>query len=98
MKPNPKTEDLTQDQRIAVERVAEFVVRFGMTIPAIMTLESMRPLSVVGAQFMHVLSPSVSVFLPPNQWEALAKMLEKRGGIDHLLDAIESADSQRGNA
>ncbi|HIA02098.1 MAG TPA: hypothetical protein EYN66_09335 [Myxococcales bacterium] len=97
MTPNPKTDDLTPDQRIALERVAGFVVRFGMTIPAIMALESMRPLSVVGAQFMYVLSPSVSVFLPTNQWEALAMLLEKRGGLDHLLDAIESAEAQRVN-
>jgi hypothetical protein len=77
------------EQTEAVERVAQFLVRFGMAMPAVLALESMRPLSVVGSQFMHVLSPSVTAFLPSGQWDALASLLEEREGLDRLIERIE---------
>ena len=41
---------VSEEAAAAVDRVARFVVRFGLTIPAILALESMRPLSFVGSQ------------------------------------------------
>lgn len=88
-------EALPEDQAAAVDAVARFVVRFGMTVPAILAVESLRPLSFVGSQFMHMLSPSVGVFLPPEHWAALAKLLEQRRGVDVLLERIEQLDEER---
>ena len=72
---------VTTAQAAAVNRVADFVVRFHLTLPAILTLESIRPLSYAGSQFMHVLSPSVTTFLNSDDWDQLA----------HLLEASEEA-------
>ena len=88
----PKTDT---EQKEAVERVAQFLVRFGMSMPAVLALESMRPLSVVGSQFMHVLSPSVAAFLPPTQWDALASLLEEREGLDLLISRIEQLEGEQ---
>ena len=55
---NVKNVDVSDAQRAAVERVARFVVRFGLAVPAILALESVRPLSFVGSQFMYLLSPA----------------------------------------
>ena len=88
-------DELPADQAAAVDAVARFVVRFGMTVPAILAVESLRPLSFVGSQFMHMLSPSVGVFLPPEHWAALAKLLEQRQGVDVLLERIEQLDEER---
>ncbi len=82
--------DITERQRAAVDAVARAVVRFSMTVPTVMTLESMRPLSYVGSQWMHLLSPIVTSFLPTGGWEALAELLEHREGLDVLLEAIEA--------
>ncbi|NOY28098.1 MAG: hypothetical protein GXP62_19710 [Oligoflexia bacterium] len=73
--------------------MARFVVRFGMTVPAILAIEGMRPLSFVGSQFMHVLTPSIAAFLSPADWAALATLLEDREGLDILLRHIETIDA-----
>ena len=81
-------------QKQAVDKVAQFIVRFGLTLPAIVTLESLRPLSFVGSQFMHILSPSISAFLSPHLWNEMAKLLEEREGIDYVISTIETLDAQ----
>ena len=81
---------VTEVQADAVARVVQFIDRFGMHVPAILTLESMRPLSFVGSQFMHLLTPSIGVFLTVTQWEAMAALLEERDGVEYLIRQIEA--------
>ena len=85
----------TPEQAAVVDRIARFIVRFGMTVPAILAIEGMRPLSFVGSQFMHMLTPSIGTFLTNNEWEHLARLLEHRGGIDVVLRRIEVLDEAR---
>ena len=82
----------TELQQAVVERIARQVVRFGMVVPAILALESVRPLSYVGSQFMHMLTPSLGAALNAQDWQELAELLEHREGLEVLLRAIEDAD------
>ena len=86
---------ITPLQEASVDKVADFLVRFGMTTPALFTLETMRPLSYVGSQFMHILTPAVSTFLTSEAWNEMADLLEDRRGMDYVLKRIESADRER---
>ena len=86
--------DLTEEEHTAMDRVARFIVRFDLTVPAILWLESLRPLAYSGSQFMYLLSPALSAFLPINQWNALASVLEERGGIETLIAHIEAVDQE----
>lgn len=85
---------VSEEAAAAVDRVARFVVRFGLTVPAILALESMRPLSFVGSQFMHVLSPSVTAVLSAREWDAMAVLLEDRRGLDYLIEHIEKLNKE----
>ena len=85
----------TEEQVRAVDRLGRLIVRFGMTVPAILALESLRPLSFVGSQFMHILSPSITAMLTLPEWDALAGLLERRAGLDYLLERIEALDAAR---
>jgi hypothetical protein len=80
---------LTELQDRAVERVAALTVRFGMTAPTILFLESVRPMSFVGSQAMLVLSPFVNVLASRAEWDALQTLLEDRRGIEVLIARIE---------
>jgi len=91
----PSEIEVTRAQSEAVDKVARFLVRFGLTVPAILTLEGLRPLSFVGSQFMHLLTPSIGVFLSVSDWEELAHLLEDRRGLDYFLDRLESLDRAR---
>ena len=88
-------EPMDDTTKKAVDDTCSFIVRFGMTTPAILAVESMRPLSFVGSQMMHVLSPSIAAFLSPVSWDALAKLLEKREGLDYFLERLEAIDAER---
>ncbi|MCP4872276.1 MAG: hypothetical protein GY898_26535 [Proteobacteria bacterium] len=86
---------VTPEQAAAVDKVGKFIVRFGMTVPAILALESVRPLSYVGSQFMHLLSPSIGAFLTVPEWDAMAHLLEDRRGFEYVLRRIEALDAGR---
>jgi hypothetical protein len=93
----PSTEplEITPLQEASVTKVTDFLVRFGMTTPALFTLETMRPLSYVGSQFMHILTPAVSTFLTSEAWNEMADLLEDRRGMEYVLNRIEKADRER---
>ncbi len=85
---------VTEQQTAAADRVAAFIRRHGLVTPAVLYLESMRPLSFVGSQFMHVMSPAITTFLSTSDWDALAKLLEDRRGLEYLLTRIERPQEQ----
>ena len=85
---------VTEQQTAAADRVAAFIRRHGLVTPAVLYLESMRPLSFVGSQFMHVMSPAITTFLSTSDWDALAKLLEDRRGLEYLLTRIERPPEQ----
>ncbi len=86
---------VSPEQEAAVDKVGRFIVRFGLTVPAILALESVRPLSYVGSQFMHVLSPSIGAFLTFPEWDSLAHLLEDRRGLEYVITRIEELDRER---
>lgn len=88
---------VTEQQTAAADRVAAFIQRHGLVTPAVLYLESMRPLSFVGSQFMHVMSPAITTFLSTSDWDALAKLLEDRRGLEYLLTRIERTPEQVAN-
>ena len=96
--PSPKPLNVTDQQQVAVERIVRLISRFGLTTPAILFLESMRPLSFVGSQFMHVMSPAVTTLLPVAEWDHLAELLEDRRGMDYVISQIEAYQPSEGRS
>ena len=88
----------TPEQQPVVDRLCEEVVRRHMAGPAIVMLETLRPLNFVGAQALHFLSPFVSALVDSNAHKHLAAFLEHRGSIDYLCDRIEELDAGRESA
>ena len=83
------------DQEI-LERIAEWTVERRLTAPAIIFLESHRPLSFVGSQAMIAASPIVHFFEPffqmlmgagydHSMFDRFATMLEEKREVPELL-------------
>ncbi len=72
-----------------LRKLADFVVRRNMSVPAIMFLESVRPLNFVGSQAMVFFKPIISRFFTSAEYDKLATILEKREVIDLLIKEIE---------
>ena len=77
------------DQLLA--EVALAVKRKGLETPAVLWLESLRPLSFLGAQAMHFLTPFVQAFMPADRFRRLASVLEERANLERLVRLVEVA-------
>ncbi|HET9887386.1 MAG TPA: hypothetical protein VFR10_07730 [bacterium] len=83
-----------EDERL-LDRIAQGVVRWEMTVPAIFLLESSKPLNFVGSQFLHFLSPIIHTLVDAKELDRFAVMLEKRDTVEELIVRIERADQER---
>ena len=82
----------TPEEAVLVERIAQEIVKRRMSQPALLFLESSRPLAGVGAATMHFLQPFVSVVIPPTTWSTLATFLERSGSVEYLCLRIEALE------
>ncbi|MBU0741579.1 hypothetical protein KKG45_03380 [bacterium] len=61
----------------------------GLASAAILWLASLRPLSFLGSQVLHVAAPVLDVVVPGESASRLARILEKRANLDLLLACLE---------
>jgi hypothetical protein len=72
-----------------LERVAARVVELRLDVPAVLTLESVRPLSFVAGQAMLFFQPMVQALLRFDDYRRFAALLERRETLDLLTSLIE---------
>ena len=82
--------DTAADARL-LDQVARELVARRLTTPAILFLESVKPMNFVGSQFLHFLDPIVRIFLTLPEYGRFADLLEKRDTLDQLIEHIEAA-------
>jgi phenylacetate-coenzyme A ligase PaaK-like adenylate-forming protein len=63
-----------------------------MTVPAILLLESVKPLSFIGSQVLYFFEPMVRALFTIPEYERFAAMMERRDNIEALLVRIEVRD------
>lgn len=80
--------------RELIEKVARAVVARGMAVPAILVLESSKPLSFLGSQALHFLEPFVRALMDGATFTLFAKALEDRENVERLLVRIEALDEE----
>lgn len=88
--PPQPTPDADADARL-LDRVARELVSRRLTTPAILFLESVKPMNYVGSQFLHFLDPIVRIFLTVPEYGHFADLLEKRDTLEQLIEHIEAA-------
>jgi hypothetical protein len=72
-----------------LDRVAGRVVELRLEVPAILTLESIRPLAFVAGQSLVFFQPLVQAFLRVRDYERFAALVERREALDELAARIE---------
>ena len=73
-----------------LERVADAVVKRGMTAPATVFLESLGPMNFLGSQALYFLSPIVEWAFHAKEVEQVARLLERRDTISRLITIIDT--------
>ena len=88
-------ERLCPEKQALISKLARLIVKREMSVPAILFLESVKPLSLVGSQLMHFLAPLVQCFFDFRSYELLAEMMEDRANVERLVDEIERQEEER---
>lgn len=84
----------TERQRIIVEKLAVWVVNHRLTLPAVMTLESVTPLNYLGSQTMVFFHPFVSAFLNTGDYKEFQEMLEYRKSLGYMIQVLETREEE----
>ena len=82
--------NLTPEQDALLDEIAAGIRRRELVAPALLLLESVRPLNFVASQLMHGLGPMVSLFVSPARWTQFAEALEERETLGVLMSKIEA--------
>jgi hypothetical protein len=85
----------TAGQRAIIDRLCGHVVARGLTTPALVFLESVRPLNYVSSQTLQFFSPILSVIADRKAVDELAAFLEHRGSVEFLCKRIEELEEER---
>jgi len=90
----PEEEALSEQEQQILFKLADFIVRKGMTVPAILTLETVKPLNYIGSQAMVFFEPFVqAVIRDVSGYNTFRRMMEKRDNIERLLQKVEELDA-----
>ncbi|MFO7896915.1 MAG: hypothetical protein R6U84_08285 [Candidatus Cloacimonadales bacterium] len=77
-----------------IDKISRFIVEKRMAAPAIMTIESLRPLHNIGSQLMHFLAPFAEVFVDSREYQEFAALLEHDKYISMLVKRIDELDDE----
>ncbi|MGA1195370.1 MAG: hypothetical protein ACO36I_02590 [Candidatus Latescibacterota bacterium] len=92
---SPPEQAITEDDEILAKRVATFIVGRKLSAPAIMLLETGRPLNYISSQFLVFLSPFISIIFSNNQeFDRFTQFIEKRDSISCIIKHIEKLEDQ----
>ena len=77
-----------------VEKISRYIVKKRMAAPALMTIESLRPLNFIGSQLLYFLAPFAEVIFNAKEYQEFAALLEKDEYIKLMLKRIDELDEE----
>ncbi|OGF97608.1 MAG: hypothetical protein A2Z06_01630 [Candidatus Glassbacteria bacterium RBG_16_58_8] len=89
----PGLSEPTDAQREVVDRICREIVGRGLSTPALIFLESFRPLNYIGSQVMHFFQPIVTAVLQGDGYRHFTEFLERRGSVDYFYRRIEELEA-----
>ncbi|MGI5843996.1 MAG: hypothetical protein ACOX9B_07470 [Candidatus Xenobium sp.] len=93
--PEPLAPEQEERLEALIQRVAGEVVRRHLASPALVLLETGKPLSLLGNQTLVFLEPMVRAFLSVPDYDLLLKLLENRSRVERLMEVIEEQEEAR---
>ena len=87
-------ETLSPKQEEILDKISKKVVQWKMAVPAIMFLESVKPLSYLGSQVMVFFEPFVHALFNFPEYSEFQQMMERRENVERLLQRIEKFDAE----
>ncbi|TMQ70182.1 MAG: hypothetical protein E6K80_09325 [Candidatus Eisenbacteria bacterium] len=90
------SEPLAPEELALIERLAGRVVELRLEVPAVLTLEMGKPLSLLAGQAMTFFEPLVQTVFSFADYRRVAALVERRDVVETLIQTIErKADEAR---
>jgi len=80
---------LSAEDRALLERVAGRIVELRLEVPAILAIESSRPLSLLASQAMIFFEPIVQALFRMPDYRRFSRLVESREALEMLTTLIE---------
>ena len=77
-----------------MEKVAVFFASRRLGAPALLFMESVRPLTFLGSQLMYMLAPFINVIFTGKEFEEFACVMSERENIVYLINRIDELDEE----
>jgi ASC-1-like (ASCH) protein len=91
---DPNHRPLPEEEQLVLDKIARKTVQWGagMTVVAIMTLESMKPANFIMSQVLVFFEPIIQSVFTIKDYDTFRSALEKRETIEILIQKIEEYD------
>ncbi|MBI5881538.1 MAG: hypothetical protein HZB91_00305 [Elusimicrobia bacterium] len=80
---------LSKEEEVWLDSIADKIVKRGLAQPAILFLETTKPVHFITGQAARFVDPIFSIVVPGNGIERFAELLEKRPAAERLIQALE---------
>ncbi|MBC8527681.1 MAG: hypothetical protein ISS28_00765 [Candidatus Cloacimonetes bacterium] len=77
-----------------MDKAARFIAERRMGSPALMFIESVRPLHFIASQFLYMIAPFAELIFNPQEYQKFACAIEKDENIKFLLEKLDEYDSE----
>jgi hypothetical protein len=88
-------EPIAEADRVMLEKLARRVVELRLETPALLTLETARPLSLLAGQAMLFFEPFAQALFHLPEYRRVAALVERREALEELARRIEQATDDR---
>ena len=88
--------EVTEERKkFLIGKIAQKVIDYRLAPVAIIFLESSKPISFLGNQFLIFMQPFYRALFSYREYEEIAAMLEDRNNIEALICEIERLEEER---
>jgi hypothetical protein len=81
-----------EESQELLDKAARFLAERRMGSPAIMFIESVRPLHFLASQFLYAIAPFAELIFSATEYQKFACSLEKEENVAYLLEQIDRYD------
>ncbi len=86
---------LSEEDKSAITYLAELICKRRLEVPAIMALESLRPMNFLASQVMVMLQPFVGMLTDDAFFVSCQTAFEKRDSVGFLIEYLEDRLNER---
>ncbi len=88
------SEPLSAEDEALLRGIAGKIQSRRMVAPAILALQSMKPLNFIGSQALVGMQPFLELFISRADYERFTAIVERRDGYERLIELIEREESE----